>query len=56
MATDAFLTDDTRFAVFAERDGLVSAVLTGDKATSATDTFLAVNLGEDHRLTVKVMR
>ena len=56
MATYAFWADDTRFAVLSERDSLVSAVLAGDKATSATDTFLAVNLGEDHRLAVEVVR
>ena len=54
MATYTFLTDDTRFTVFSKGDGLVSAVLAGDKATSTTDTFLAVNLREYHRLAVKV--
>ena len=37
-----------------ETDGLVTAVLARDIAPAATDTFLAVNLGEDHRLTVEV--
>jgi len=56
MASDAFLSDDARFAVLVERDSLVSAVLAGDIAPSASDTFVSVNLGEDHRVAVQVTR
>ena len=54
MTTDTFLTDDTRFAVFSEGDSLVAAVLAGYITTAAADTFLAVNLRENHRLAVEV--
>lgn len=56
MTTDTFLTDDTRFAVFSEGDSLVAAVLAGYITTAAADTFLAVNLREDHRFAVEIMR
>ena len=54
MASDTFLADDTRFAVSLEADGLVSTVLAGDITPSAADTFVTVNLGEDHGLAVEV--
>ena len=55
MATDALGAEDLRFAVLVKSDRLVSSVGAGDIASSATDTLLAVDLREDHRLAVEVM-
>lgn len=56
MATHAFLSEDAWFAFFAKLYRLVASVHAGDIASSATDTFITVNLREDHRLAVQVMR
>ena len=55
MASYAFGAEDLRFAVLVKSDRLVASVGAGDIASSATDTFLAVDLREDHRLAVEVM-
>lgn len=56
MTTHALGADDLRFAVLIKSYRLVSTIGAREIATAATNAFIAINLWEDHRLTVQIVR
>ena len=50
MTAYTFLSVQDRTAVFVHPDGLVPSVRTGNRASAAAYTFVAVEFGEDHRI------
>ena len=56
MTPDALRAYDTRLALIAEINRLMTAIRARDIAPSAADAFVAVNLRINNRVTVKVRR